>query len=283
MFPTLCKIGPLTVHSYGLMMALGFLTSLYFIQREARRAGLDPNVVADLAFWVLLLGLAGARVLHIIMFSDSYSWNDPIGWIAVWRGGLVFQGGPPPAILFGYWYLKRRNMSFWKTVDVGFPYLALGHAFGRIGCFLNGCCYGLPTSLPWGIRFPRVPFDVGQDATGSPPFLDHVQRFSKISMNDQWSLPMHPTQLYEFLALIAICVSLLLLRKYWHPFQGFTMPVYFILYGLWRFFNEYLRGDHNPTHVLALSDQQIFSLAFAVLSVVLFFVLKRFQSTKSNL
>jgi phosphatidylglycerol:prolipoprotein diacylglycerol transferase len=255
---------------------------LFFVQKDVRKAGIDANIIADLAFWVLLIGLAGSRFLHIVMFSDEYSWSDPIGWIAVWRGGLVFQGGPPPAILFAYWYLRRKKISFWTTIDVAFPYLALGHAFGRIGCFLNGCCYGLPTTLPWGVRFPRVPFDVTKEATGSPAFLDHVNRFSKLSMNDQWSLPIHPTQLYEFFALIGICLLLLALRKYWHPFVGFTMPVYFILYGLWRFFNESLRGDHNPTRILSFTDQQVFSLIFAVLSVILFFVLKHFQTNKGN-
>ena len=283
MYPILFNVGKLAVHSYGLMMALGFLTSLYFVQKEVRKAGLDVNVIADLAFWVLLIGLAGCRILHIIMFHDEYSWSDPVGWVAVWRGGLVFQGGPPPAILFGYWYLKRKKIDFWTVVDISFPYLALGHAFGRIGCFLNGCCYGLPTTLPWGVRFPRVPFDVTKEPTGSPAFLDHLNRFSKVSVNDQWSLPIHPTQLYEFAALLVICVTLLVLRKHWRPFVGFTMPIYFILYGLWRFFNESLRGDHNPTRILSFTDQQVFSLLFAALSVGLFFGLKHFQSRRSNL
>jgi len=282
-YPILFNIGSLSVHTYGLMMALGFLTALYFVQRDAKKANIDANVIADLGFWALLIGLAGSRLLHIIMFHDEYSWSDPIGWIAVWRGGLVFQGGPPPAILFTYWYLKRKNIDFWSTIDIAFPYLALGHAFGRIGCFLNGCCYGKPTTMPWAVRFPRVPFDVTKEATGSPAYLDHLNQSSKLSLNDQWSLPIHPTQLYEFLALLCICLLLLTLRKKWHPFAGFTMPVYFILYGLWRFFNESLRGDHNPTRLFSFTDQQVFSLVFALLSVALFFVLKHFQKDTRNI
>lgn len=282
MLSTLFKIGPIPVHSYGLMIAIGFLATLFFIQRDAKKAGLDVNVINDLAFWCLLIGLAGTRILHILMFPSSYSWSDPIGWIAVWKGGLVFQGGPPPVLLFLYWQLRKRKMSFWKTSDVAFPYLALGHALGRIGCVLHGCCYGLPTRMPWGIRFPRVPWDTAQEATGSPAFLDHAMRFSEVPMSSHWSLPVHPTQLYESFALLCVCGILLVLRKHWHPFTGFTMPVYFVLYGNWRFFNEFYRGDHNPTHLLSLSDQQIFSLIFAVFGVALFFTLKGLHKNKGN-
>jgi phosphatidylglycerol:prolipoprotein diacylglycerol transferase len=264
MLPTLFKIGPLAIHSYGLMIAIGFLVGLFFIRRDARKEGIDQNVITDMCFWGLLVAIVGTRLLYIAMFPEEFSWSDPIGWFAIWRGGLVFQGGPPAAIVFCYFYLKRKGLPTWRTADIILPYLPLGHAFGRLGCFLNGCCYGLPSDLPWAIPFRRVPWDASQPAVGSPVFLDHLSRFDDMHVTDHWSHAVHPTQLYESAALLVITGILLLLRKKWRPFNGFTLPAYLFLYGVWRFINEFFRGDHNPTRVGWMTDQQVMSLGFAV-------------------
>ncbi len=263
MLPTLLEIGPLAIHSYGLMIAVGFLVALHLIRRDADKAGIDRNVITDMCFWGLLVAIAGTRVLYIAMFPEEFSWSDPVGWVAIWRGGLVFQGGPPAGIVFGYFYLKRKGLPVWRTADLILPYLPLGHAFGRLGCFLNGCCYGRTSDLPWAIPFRRVPWDVSQPATGSPVFLDHLKRFEDIHLTDHWSHAVHPTQLYEAGALLLIAAVLLLLRAKWRPFNGFTLPAYLFLYGIWRFINEFFRGDHNPVRVGWMTDQQVFSLLFA--------------------
>ncbi len=276
MLPILFKIGPIPIHSYGLMIAIGFLTAIYLVQRDAVKAGLDPKVFADGAFWVLPLGIAGTRLLHIVMFPEGYSWGDPLGWIAVWRGGLVFQGGPPVAIVFIWFYLKKKNVSFWKASDIVVPYLAMAHGLGRVGCFLNGCCYGAPSDLPWAFPYRRVPWDISLPATGSPAYLDHLRRFPDMTPMDHWSHAIHPTQLYGVVGLLMLCGILLYLRKHWNPFDGFLLPTYFVIYGIGRFVVEFFRGDHNPTHVLDLSDQQIFSVAFALGSVVLFAIMRRY-------
>jgi phosphatidylglycerol---prolipoprotein diacylglyceryl transferase len=273
MLPTLLEIGPLSLHTYGLLLALGFLTGLFFVRRGSAKIGIEPDFVNDMGFWALLVALAGTRILHIIMYREDYSWSDPVGWIAVWRGGLVFQGAILPSILFCYWYLRRKGHSFWQFSDIACTFLPLGHAVGRLGCFMNGCCYGQRTELPWGIPFRRVPWDLEQVATGSPAFMDHCRRFG-VSYSDHWSFPVHPTQLYSALGLVAISLLLMLLVKKWHPFTGFVMPLYFILYSGMRFFVESLRGDHNPTHFGDLSDQQVFSLLAIVAGVVLFLVLR---------
>lgn len=262
MWPVIAKLGPITIRGYGLMIALGFLTALFLAQRDAKKRGIDANVIADTAFWALLMGLAGTRVLHIAMYPQDYSWHDPVGWVAIWRGGLVFQGGPPAAILFCYYYLRTKQVDPWKVADLAFPYLALGHAMGRIGCFLNGCCYGTRTSLPWGCSFPP----------GSPA---HQEQYGSLAaMTSDWSFRVHPTQLYEAMALVGICLLLLFLRRKWHPFDGFTMPVYFILYSTWRFFVEFIRGDRNPVHFAPLTDQQVLCLAFIALGIGLFLALR---------
>lgn len=274
MFPILFEIGPLKINSYGLMIAVGFLTALFFAQRDAVKRGLSPKVFADMAFILLPLGIAGTRIAHIIMFPESYSWDDPIGWIAIWRGGLVFQGGMPVGLAFVYYWFKKHDIPFWKGCDVMFPYLPMAHGFGRVGCFLKGCCYGLPTEVPWAIPARRDPWDLAEPVTGSPAFIEHLSRYSDVTVQSHWSHPIHPTQLYSFAGLLIICGILLAARRYWNPFAGFTVPAYLVLYGVFRFIVEFYRGDHNPVHVLGLSDQQIFSLVFALSGVGLFVFLR---------
>jgi phosphatidylglycerol:prolipoprotein diacylglycerol transferase len=211
-----------------------------------------------MAFGVLIIGFLGTRLMHILMFPEQYSASDPVGYFAVWRrGGLVFQGAIVPALLYVIWNLRRHRIPFWPACDVMFPYVPLAHAFGRMGCFLYGCCYGLPTSVPWAIPARRVPWDVEQPPTGSPAYRDHLDRFSDMTADMHWSHPIHPTQLYEAVGLAAIFGLMLLMRNKWRPFDGFLMPMYFILYGALRFVVEEYRGDHNPVHFLGLSDQQL--------------------------
>ncbi|MFA6241203.1 MAG: prolipoprotein diacylglyceryl transferase [Candidatus Hydrogenedentales bacterium] len=261
MHPTILQLGPVAIHSYGLMMAIAFLTATFLVTRDMAKHGLNPGVASDTAFWCLLAGLIGTRILHIIMFPENYSWTRPLGWIAIWEGGLVFQGAIPPALAVIYFNLRRNGMPFWKSIDIAAPYVALGHAIGRIGCFLNGCCYGQRTDMPWGIQFPRIPFDLTKASPlGSPPYLDHCERFGLSRAQDLWSFPVHPTQLYSVLALCLLCVTLLLIRKYCWRFPGFVVAWYFILYSAGRFVIEMFRGDHNPTRFLSLSDQQVFCL-----------------------
>ncbi len=273
MLPVLFNIGPLAIHMYGLMIAVGFLCVLYLSQRDAIARGYSPKVFSDLAFLLLVIGIAGTRVAHIIMFPQEYSWNDPLGWIAVWRGGLVFQGAIPPTLLFTIWYLRRHKVPFWPACDIMFPYVPLGHAFGRIGCFMNGCCYGKPSEVAWAIPARRVPWDTTQTPIGSPAFLDHMSRYSDVTSESHWSHAIHPTQLYESGGLFILFGLMLLLRKQWNPFPGFTMPAYFVLYGILRFIVEMYRGDHNPVRVGAFTDQQVFSLVAAAIGVILFIIL----------
>ena len=234
MWPTLLKLGPLTLNSYGLMIAIGFLTALHFIQKETSKQSIDPDVINTAAFWSLLLGITGTRVLHILMFPSDYSWSDPIGWFAIWKGGLVFQGGPPPVMVFLYFYLRKKKVPFLKVVDIAGVYLPLAHAIGRLGCFFKGCCYGKLTNAAWAMSFPRWPRDIGLPAEDSPAYLDHFSE-GLVERTDLWSSPVHPTQIYESVGLLCVTVLLLFLRKKWHPFDGIVLPSYLALYGVLRF------------------------------------------------
>ncbi|MCP4643846.1 MAG: prolipoprotein diacylglyceryl transferase [bacterium] len=260
MLPTLLKLGPLAIHSYGVMFAIAFLVAMHRMHKAAIRWDLDPDAISDASFGTLIVGLLGTRILYIAMFRSEFSLSDPIGLIAIWRGGLVFQGAIIPGLLFLVWFLRRKKQPFWRTLDVVCPAMAICHAIGRMGCFLNGCCYGRTSDLPWAIPFRRIPWSLDEPATGSQAFLDHCHRYGVSTTDAHWSLPVHPTQLYSTLALTLIFVLLLVLVRRFYLFDGFVFTTYLIVYSVFRFFNEYLRGDHNPKHLADMSDQQVISI-----------------------
>lgn len=262
MHPIVISLGHLKIHSYGLMIAIGFLLAVYFARKDAARAGYDPDLFTNAAYWCLFFGILGTRILYIIMFPEQFSWSRPLEWFAIWEGGLVFQGGPPLAAIFAYLYLRARKISFWKAADVGLPYLALGHAFGRLGCFLNGCCYGQRCDRPWAVQFPAE----------SPAWLDHRSHFG-LPLDATASFPVHPTQLYGSVGLLLLCIALVAMRNRWRPFPGVVVPAYLALYGVARFFMEMIRGDRNPTHWGPITDQQLFALLSVAGGVILFLVL----------
>ncbi len=269
MHPVLLEIGPLKLHMYGLMIAIGFLVALHRIQREAEGIGIDSKSMGEMGFMALFLGVAGTRILHIVMYPESYSWSQPLGWFAVWNGGLVFQGAIPATFLYAYITLKRRGIRFGPVADIVIPYLPLAQAFGRIGCFFNGCCYGVRADeVSWAVSFPK----------GSPAFHEHAYKYADLSMvSDSCSFPVHPTQLYSALGLALLCGVLLLLRWKWRPFDGFTMPLYCVLYGMLRFVVEMFRGDNNPTGLGLgyLSNQQVFSVLLVLAGAVILVVFWR--------
>jgi len=268
MYSTLLDLGFVKLHSYGLMIAIGFLLCLYGIQHDAKKIGLKPEAINDMAIKVLILGVIGTRVLHIIMFPQYYSWTDPIGWINLTRGGLVFQGAIPPVLVYLIWTFKKRGLNFNTMLDIATPYVPLAHGFGRIGCFLNGCCFGKPADdLPWAMQFPK----------GSPPYHLHATLPEFDSASRMWSYPVHPTQLYAAIGLFLLFALLWLLRKHWNPFTGFLLPTYVVLYGVLRFIMEMYRGDGNPTQFAygLLTDQQLFAVLMGLVGVAWFVILQQ--------
>lgn len=275
MYPSILSIGPITLHSYGLMIALGFITVLYFMQRDARRSDVDPNAIADVAFWTLILGVVATRFTHIVMYPQYYSWSDPIGWINVTNGGLVFQGAIPMALVYCYWALKRRGIPFWKVADIVIPYVPVAQAFGRGGCFLKGCCHGARADdLPWAVSFPA----------GSPAYYLHEHQYANFPADATWSYPVHPTQLYS-IGLLLIMAALLLLARRHRLFIGMCFPLYFVLYGIKRFIVEIYRGDGNPTQVWLgydISTQQIFCLFMIAFGIAVFVVRYRLRDKNAD-
>lgn len=211
MFPTICKIGPLAVHSYGLMLAIAVVVCSLLMSRDAKVFGIKEEIIYDLVFWVTLFGILGARIFFVLLNLELFL-NDPKEIIMIQRGGLSWQGGLILGSLTAIWYMRKRKLSFLKTLDLAAPYIALGQAIGRIGCFLNGCCYGREVS--WGIYFP----------------VHHAN--------------LHPTQLYSAFGLLII---FFVLKKFRNSsgVPGQVFILYLVLASTQRFFVEFFRADHT--------------------------------------
>lgn len=247
MHPILINIGPLTIHTYGFLIACGFLIALSVIKRLAIRSKLDVERTLDLTFWCLFVGFIGARLLYVITRLNDFI-ADPIAVFKIWEGGLVFFGGPIAAIPFAIWYTKKHRMPIWKTLDVITPGLVIAHAFGRLGCFSAGCCYGKPTDGPFGIRF--------HSDLVAAPFR---------------GIPLHPTQLYESFSLFILFTGLLYIYKK-RIFDGQIALSYLLIYPIIRSIIEIFRGDLIRGFVIdnLLSTSQFISILVFIGTAIVF-------------
>ncbi len=221
MYPIVFQIGDFTVRTYGLMLAIGFSVGIWVAVREARRVGESGEKIMDMAFYMILAAIVGSRVLHVIV-EWRYFMENPAETVKIWKGGLVFYGGLIGAVIAGTWYIKRHSMPFWKTADIFALAVPIGHAFGRIGCFAAGCCFGRATDLPWGVEFT--------DPQSLAPLGVHL----------------HPTQLYSSLNNLVIFTILMSFRKR-KSFDGQIALTYVLLYSVTRGIIEFWRGDDRGT------------------------------------
>lgn len=220
------------VFGFGAMIVLAFISSTWLACWRARREKLDPDVIMDMSFWVVFFGMVGARLFYCVEY-----WGVEIKslWdvLQYWKGGIVFYGGVIGSTLAFFIYRRLRPFPLRPYMDVLAPSIAIGIFFGRLGCFLNGCCYGDACQLPWAVSFPKP----------SPPWLHHAA-LGMISRDDVWSFPVHPTQIYSA---IDGLVLLLLLSAY-YPFRrrhGEVMALLAVTYPVSRFLIEYLRNDEG--------------------------------------
>lgn len=257
MFPVLVRIHDFPIHSYGVLIALGFLLAVWFAKAEARRLRLPPEKIVDLGFWALLVGMAGSRALFVVT-QLSYFSEHPWEMFHIWEGGLVFYGGFLACGPFFYWFCRKNKMSMATVLDLGAVCLPLAHAFGRIGCFSAGCCYGKPTGMPWGVAFDS-------------PLVDVSVR----------GIPVHPTQLYEALSLLVL--FFILRRQRLHKkFNGEIAILYCVGYAAIRFVIEFFRGDLVRGFVIpdVISTSQFIAiLVFAAGAT--FYFLKRREKKKT--
>jgi phosphatidylglycerol:prolipoprotein diacylglycerol transferase len=258
MHPILFSIGPITIYSYGVMLALAVLVCTYLLSRDAKRYNISRDTAYDLVFWCILWGIIGARIFYIFITWSYYS-NNLIEIFMLQKGGLAWQGGFLGGALAGVWFVRRKKLSLRPVLDLAAPYIALGQAIGRIGCFFNGCCYGKPVS--WGIYFPT-----------------HGAR-------------LHPTQLYEVAGLFIIFLILKYMQhkelnrpvplKGTGPLMGtglsrpgFIFVLYLVLAGLERFVVEFFRADHDILW-LGLSLAQFVALGVMAAGLILMKVFKK--------
>ncbi len=224
--------GGIPIYGYGTMVLVGVLAGLWLLGRNAKRHGLDPKGIQDLAVFVVFSGLLGGRLFYFVQFRNDYE-GDLLAFFRLWEGGLVLYGGIFGGALCLVLLCLKQKRSILFTLDLLIPSVALGVAFGRIGCLLNGCCWGqvCRPDFPLGVTFPA----------GSPPAADLVSGGGALGA----SLPVHPTQLYASVnALLLTWVLWWVGRHKSSP--GKVIGTAALLYGLSRFALEGMRGDHQP-------------------------------------
>jgi len=264
MYPILFRIGNFPINTYGVFLALAFLGAIFVTVKLASRDGLPRERIYDLCLWLLVSSLIGSKLL---MFLTEPEYRDhPLQLLSLdfLRSGGVFYGGLVGAILTGYFLMRRWNLPWWKTADACAPGIALGLVLGRQGCFSAGCCWGKPTSLPWGVRFSEL----GHEVTGVP-----------------LGMSLHPTQLYESLAMLIVFFFLLWLHQR-KKFSGQVILAYAMIYATVRFLIEFVRDDPRGdilglTTLTGLSTSQMIGIVVGVGALITYVVRRRRASVSS--
>jgi phosphatidylglycerol:prolipoprotein diacylglycerol transferase len=262
----------MALHTYGVAIAVAFLAAIFLGVRTAARTGEDADGVRDLCFWLLVSSLVGSRLLYLVTNIPSYvqlcrEQHDCLRALRVWEGGLVFYGGFFAALGTAIWYTRRHGLRFWRVADVLAPTVALGHFFGRLGCFAAGCCWGSEAhgvALHWAVRFPEA----------SLAYQDYAAR-GAVTSPDELTPALHPVQLYEALAnlILFFALSWLLRRKRW---DGQVLVAYLLGYACVRFVMELFRGDAVRRFVVgSLSTSQAIALVTVPLAIAILVARRR--------
>ncbi|MBU4283491.1 MAG: prolipoprotein diacylglyceryl transferase [Nanoarchaeota archaeon] len=236
--PVLLDLGFLKIYSWGFMVAIAFIAATILAAKEAKRKKIDHEKIYSLVTYIIIGAIIGSRVGYLL-FNPSNLTNF-LDIFRFWEGGLSFHGGFIGGILFGLFYVKKNKLNFWKIADVIAPSIPLAHAIGRIGCFLRGCCYGIETTLPWGIKY-----------------LGEVR---------------HPTQIYSSIALFLIFIFLSK-QKYKKGFNGALFLTYIMVYSTFRFLIEFIRVEQKV--LFGLTGAQLVSIVLFVIAIFIFLRFKK--------
>jgi phosphatidylglycerol---prolipoprotein diacylglyceryl transferase len=250
-YPILLKIGSLNLYAYGLMMVFGFLASLIFVSLYAKQAGFTDNDASNLLIFVFLSGILGARLMHVLINVKYYS-SHLNGLFDFQKGGLAWYGGMLAGILCILIFTRVKHYSTGQGMDLIFTPAILGLAIGRIGCFLNGCCAGIPTNLPWGVKFPHHGLPVA----------------------------VHPTQIYELLLDLALFFFLV----YWwdrRKYPGENSLIMAAVYSIIRLFVEFFRNN-SPDQMLGTLSMAQWASVIAFLIIAGVFIHLRLQPDKKQ-
>lgn len=264
MYPKILDLGPITIHTYGLMLALAFIAGIWVTSRNAKKEGIHPDSVWNMGLIIIFSALVGAKIL--LVFSDYryYSENPrEIFSVSTLRSTGVFYGGLLLALGAAAWYVAKKGLPVWTMADLTAPGIALGQAIGRIGCLSAGCCYGKPTSMPWGIAFTD-PY--AHDNVGVP-----------------LNVPLHPTQIYESIGVFFLFLFLMWRLSKKH-ITGLIILEYLTLYAVLRFAIEFFRGDDRGFVLYGLLSTSQFIAVLTALgsAAVYYFLLRRSREVPRN-
>jgi phosphatidylglycerol:prolipoprotein diacylglycerol transferase len=261
------------IRGYGVMLLLAATAGIWLSIARGRRMGFDTDTILALGMEIFLAGIVGARIFYVIEYHETFfppgrPWRDGLlDALNIPAGGLVVFGSLPAAGLAAWWFAKRRGLPLLRLADCVVPGMLVGLALGRIGCFLNGCCYGGPCELPWAVQFPPE----------SPPWIDQVQRNLLPPAADgdvPWSLPVHPTQLYAaidaaLLAWLAVAATPFARR------HGEIFALVLTLHPVSRILLEEIRVDEPPALGTPLSISQVISVGLLLLATLLWWWIAR--------
>lgn len=239
------------------MMALAFLAGLWTASRRGLRDGIAPERILDMGPWLIVGAIIGARTVYVTTYWNEQFAGKPIREIfMVQHGGLVYYGGLVGAALACILYARIKKLLLWKLADILAPSIALGYVFGRIGCLLNGCCYGRACDLPWAIHFPQG--------------------------HETYPAGVHPTEIYDsLLSLVLYGVLAWLYRR--KKFDGQVFATYLICYAVTRSIVETFRGDYTPEHIHGgLTPAHLISIAIFAVGLVLLTIRARYSPVKNK-
>lgn len=247
MHRTLLQLGPITIHSYGFMLALSFALGIWLAGRRAEKRGIPSERITDVSLIIIVTTIIGARALYVGAHWQQFQgrWMD---MFRTWEGGLTMYGGAVPAVILGMWFLRRWGIDSWKAADAIAPSMALGLGFTRIGCFLSGCCFGRPTDLPWGVIFPP-----DSHAGSIHP-----------------GIPLHPAQLYASGVGFLLFGVLLALDRKKLP-RGHLFLAFLALYSVARFLLDMVReydATAFPVAAVHLTLNQWVSIVVFVFALI---------------
>ncbi len=266
MYPILLDLGPIKLYAYGLLMALGFFFAINWSAQRATRYKVSREFISNVGIWIIVGGIVGGRVAFLAV---EETWTDIFTFklFEVWNGGMVFYGGLVCAILASWGYCKRKGVEFITLADIAAPTIAFGQIFGRLGCFMAGCCYGKQCDLPWAVSFTHP-----------------------LSLAPK-NVYLHPTQLYEPLGnLLVIAIILLIERKFATRQKGLIFVTYLSLYAIVRVTVEAFRGDSERGFVTFwdmypnewLSTSTAISAVMLLISAIIFWMYRGRPSPSSS-
>lgn len=245
MHPILFEFAGLKITTYGLIVGIAFLFSLYLTSELAKKQGIKSDVIFDLGFIIIIWAIIGARLLYILIWYKEYI-KDPISIFKVWEGGLVFYGGFIAAFIACIWWIRSKKLDFFVIADIFAPFIALGHSIARIGCFYAGCCYGRESDchgILCGVIYPALG--------------DNITRF--------------PTQIYESFANFLNFIILIIFFKKFKSKNGDVIFLYFLNYGIIRIIIEFFRGDPERGRIIFLSTSTFISIFMILIGLSWFF------------